>query len=296
MVYGAIAANFGIAVAKFVAAALTGSSAMLSEGFHSLVDTGNQGLLLLGVHQGRHPPDEGHPFGHGRALYFWSLVVAIVLFGVGGGLSLYEGITHVINPAPLEDPLVAYIVLAVAVVLEGSSFLVAAHEILPDVREEGMWQAFRTSKDPSTLTVLAEDSAAVTGLVLAAAGIAAAHLFDEPRLDGAASIAIGVLLALVALLLARESRGLLIGERADEAAEERLRAAVERVPSVARLASMRTMHLGPDEILVTLRVEPAPGADPIAAIDAARASIRDAEPRATDITIEPARERGAASA
>ena len=216
VVYAAIAANFGIAIAKFVAAALTGSSAMISEGIHSLVDTGNQGLLLLGLRQSRRPPDVEHPFGYGKELYFWSLIVAIVIFGVGGGVSIYEGITHILDPSPLEDPLVNYIVLGLAFVLEGASWVVALREVSSQTTpDEGLVTTIRTAKDPSVITVLLEDSAALVGLMIAAVGIYLSHALEDPRIDGMASLAIGGVLVLVALFLAAEARGLLVGERAD---------------------------------------------------------------------------------
>ncbi len=224
VIYAAIAANLGIAIAKFLAAALTGSSAMISEGVHSLVDTGNQGLLLLGLGRASRPPDDEHPFGHGKELYFWSLIVAILIFGIGGGVSIYEGITHILDPTPLEDPLVNYIVLAVAFVLEGSSWFVAAREVSGRVRPgEGFVDSVRTSKDPSVVTVLLEDSAALAGLVVAAVGIYLAHALEAPWIDGVASLIIGSILVSVALFLASESRGLLIGERADVELIERLK-------------------------------------------------------------------------
>ena len=289
VIYGALAANLGIAVAKFIAAALTGSSAMISEGIHSLVDTGNQLLLLFGIHRGRAPADHEHPYGHGRALYFWSLVVAILLFGIGGGMSIYEGVTHIVSPTPIGDPTISIVVLAIAALLEGSSWTIAARDLLPAVRREGIIGALRTSKDPSTLTVLAEDSAALTGLAIAFAGIVGASALDEPRLDGLASIGIGTLLATVAVFLAVETRSLLIGETADDTSLEAIGAALEWPDRVARVDRLRTMHLGPEEILVTARVvlrdDDRQGvADSVAGL---HRRIREAEPRATDITIEP---------
>lgn len=289
VVYAAIAANLGIAVAKFVAAALTGSSSMISEGVHSVVDTGNQALLLLGIHRSRRRADDEHPFGHGKELYFWSLVVAIVLFGIGGGVSLYEGITHVLEPSHIDDPLPNFIVLGIAFGLEGTSWTVALRELLPEIRSEGVMAALRTNKDPSLVTVLLEDSAALAGLLTAAIGIALATALDEPRFDGAASIVIGVLLAFVAVFLAFESRGLLIGEQVDTDLMATLRRTADAEPDVVAIEQVRTMHLGPNEVLVTLRVrfteQDAPGV--IDAIDRLRTALEGADPRLTDVVIEP---------
>ncbi len=290
VIYAALAANLGIAVAKFIAAALTGSSSMISEGVHSVVDSGNQGLLLLGVRRSARPPDADHPFGHGKELYFWGLVVAIVLFGLGGGVSLYEGITHVLEPTPVADPLPSFIVLGIAFILEGTSWTVAAREIAPEVRAEGILAALRTNKDPSVITVLLEDSAALAGLIVAGIGISLAVMFDEPRFDGAASIVIGALLAFVAVFLAYESRGLLIGEQVDSDLMATLRRTTEAQDDVVAIERVRTMHLGPDEVLITMRVQfdEAATVDLVGAIGRLRDRLRVADDRLSDVTIEPA--------
>jgi len=290
VVYAAIVANLGIAVAKFVAAGLTGSSAMISEGIHSLVDTGNQGLLLLGLRRSQRPPDVEHPFGHGKELYFWSLIVAIVIFGVGGGVSIYEGITHILDPTPLEDPLVNYIVLGVAFILEGSSWLVALREVLSEkMPDEGFIGSVRTAKDPSVITVLLEDSAALIGLVIAAVGIYLAHVLEEPRLDGMASLAIGGVLVLVALFLASESRGLLVGERADPELTDRLRLVAEAEDEVDAVEDIRSMHLGPDHVVITLRVRfaSAEGDRLAGVITRLEERLRAEDERLGDITMQP---------
>src|SRR5690242_18712926 len=216
VLYAALAANLGIAVAKFIAAALSGSSSMLSEGFHSVVDSGNQVLLIYGGHKAKRPPDHQHPFGYGRELYFWSFVVAILIFAVGAGVSIYEGYRHIREPEQLQSATLNYIVLAVSAALEGSSWFLARREFATAKGDTGWWQAVRQSKDPPTFIVLFEDSAALAGLAVAAIGVWASHYWQDPRIDGAASIGIGLILAAVAVLLARESKGLLIGERADE--------------------------------------------------------------------------------
>jgi len=290
VVYAAIVANFGIAIAKFVAAALTGSSAMISEGIHSLVDTGNQGLLLLGLRQSRRPPDVEHPFGYGKELYFWSLIVAIVIFGVGGGVSIYEGITHILDPSPLEDPLVNYVVLGLAFVLEGASWVVALREVSSQTTpDEGLVTTIRTAKDPSVITVLLEDSAALVGLVIAAVGIYLSHALEDPRIDGMASLAIGGVLVLVALFLAAEARGLLVGERADPDLTDRLRLIAESDEEVDLVEDIRSMHLGPDHVVITLRLQfTSDEADRLAeVITRLEERLRAEDPRLGDITMQP---------
>lgn len=254
-IYAAIAANFLIAVSKFIVAGITGSSAMLSEGIHSVADTGNQLLLLLGVRRSRVPPDALHPFGHGKELYFWSLVVAIVLFGVGGGMSLYEGIIHLQHPEPIENPLWSYAVLFIGVVVEGAAWLIALRAIL-EVRGQGqsLWQAVRTSKDPAVFTVLGEDTAALLGLLVAFLGVFLSHRLDMPALDGVASLIIGVILIVVASFLAFESRDLIIGECANPALVKGVRGVLEDEAAVERVERLLTMHLGPKDVLVAMEV------------------------------------------
>ena len=288
-VYGAVIANTGIAIAKFVAAALTGSSAMLSEGIHSVVDTGNQGLLLLGIRRSKAPPDEDHPFGHGKELYFWSLVVAVVLFGVGGGLAIYEGVIHVLEPVHIEDPFVTYVVLALAFVLEAGSFTVAVRELLKEANGHSLIHTLRYSKDPSLPTVLFEDSAALIGLVAAFLGILLAQITGDPRFDGVGSLVIGAVLAVVAVVLAYESRGLLIGERAEPELIEQVRATATAHPGVARVVDVRTMHVGARRVIVNLRV--AFNGDRKSDVEAAIAKLHESldqiDGGLLDVTIEP---------
>jgi cation diffusion facilitator family transporter len=261
-VVAAIAANLIIAIIKFVAAALSGSSAMIAEGIHSLVDTGNGCLVLLGMRQARRPADGTHPFGYGKSLYFWTNIVAISIFGIGGGMSLYEGISHIRLVAPggeLGDPTAAYIVLGISLLVEGASFTVAVREFLRAKGETSAWQYIMQSKDPSLYTVVLEDSAAMLGLLFAFLGIFLGHLLENPYLDGAASIAIGLLLMSVAWILASRTQGLLVGEgvNPDELADIRRR--VEADPAVDRTGDILTMYMGPHDLLVNMGVCFVPG-------------------------------------
>lgn len=254
-VYGAIAANVGIAVTKFAVAGITGSSAMLSEGIHSAVDTFNGVLLLAGLKWSRRPATAEHPFGHGKELYFWSLIVAVLIFGLGGGVSLYEGVVHIRHPLPIKDPTWNYVVLAVAALFEGASFVVALREIRGRQGLGSLWRSLRRSKDPSTYTVVAEDGAALAGLAIAGAGIAASHHYGIPELDGVASWLIGLLLVGVAVLLIREARGLLIGEGLRAETAEVIRGMAKAWPSVQDAGRVLSMYLGPDEVLVSIEID-----------------------------------------
>jgi cation diffusion facilitator family transporter len=254
-IYAAIAANLGIAVTKFAAAAFTGSSAMISEGIHSLVDTGNGGLMLLGVHRSRRPADDRHPFGYGKELYFWTLIVAIVIFAVGGGISAYEGLLHVLHPSHLENPTWNYVVLGLSLVFESYSFIVALKAFQSAKGDLSLWQSIETSKDPTTYTVLFEDSAALLGLVVAFAGVFFSQVFDIAYFDGAASILIGVILAVVAILLAYESKGLLVGEAVDPKTLKDIRRLAESDARVEAMKSALTMHFGPKTILLAMDLQ-----------------------------------------
>ncbi|HEV7508086.1 MAG TPA: cation diffusion facilitator family transporter [Thermoanaerobaculia bacterium] len=288
-IYGALAANLLIAATKFVAAGFTGSSAMLSEGIHSLVDTGNEILLLLGLKKSRKPADVGHPFGHGKELYFWSLIVAVALFGVGGGMSVYEGITHLLRPHPLKDLVWSYGVLGCAFVSEGVSWILSVRPLLPEIRKDGLWKAVRTSKDPSILTVLFEDSAALAGLIVAFAGVALGQWLGTPYADGIASIVIGLLLAGVALFLVYQSKRLLLGESADPEVVEDIRALARAIPAVVEVKPPLTMHLGPDEVLLNLEIDFRPDATAAqitAAIERLEKDVRERHPEIGRIFIE----------
>jgi cation diffusion facilitator family transporter len=250
----ALAANVGIAIAKFVAAAITGSSAMLTEGVHSLVDSGNQLLLMYGQKRALKPADEQHPGGYGRELYFWSFVVALLVFALGAGVSIYEGIQHFLEPEPAVSPLVAYGVLVVAFALEGGSTIAAFREFARARGGKTWWGALVSTKDSTTVIVLLENGAAMAGLLIAGAGLALSKLTGEPRFDGVASILIGVLLGLVAIFLAREAKGLLIGEAADPKLIAGIRRNVTR-EGVMGVGEIITIHNAPDQIVVAVNVD-----------------------------------------
>lgn len=254
-IFAAIAGNFAIAVTKFTAAAFTGSSAMISEGIHSLVDTGNGGLLLLGIRMSKKPADTTHPFGYGKELYFWTLIVATLIFGVGGGVSIYEGILHLFHPSPLQDPTWNYVVLGLAMIFEAIVFVIAFREFQASKGRQSIWQAVRTSKDPTTFTVLFEDSAAMLGLIAAVVGIFLGHYFENPYLDGAASIVIGLILTAVAFFIGYESKGLLIGEGADPAVLRSIKRLAESDPKITTVERPLTMYFGPHTVLLTMDVE-----------------------------------------
>jgi cation diffusion facilitator family transporter len=253
-IVAAILGNTAIAVIKFVAGAMTGSSAMISEGIHSVVDTGNGGLLFYGLRRGARPSDVQHPFGHGMEVFFWSLIVAVSIFGIGGGLSIYEGILHIQHPAPLENPLINYIVLAAAIVFEAISFTVAWRAFRGTRGQRGTMSAIHHGKDPSLFTVLFEDTAAVLGLVVAFVGILLSHLLNAPAIDGAASVVIGCILITAALWLAYESKSLLVGETADPVLVAEVKGIVLDDPAVIGLGTVLTMHLGPDDVLLNIEV------------------------------------------
>lgn len=295
--YAALAANLLIAVAKFIAAGITGSSSMLTEGVHSVVDSTNQLLLLYGQHRAGRAPDAQHPFGYGRELYFWSFVVAILIFALGAGVSVYEGWQHVQHPEPVESPLVNYAVLAIAFALEGSSCLVALRAFARAKGQTGWWQAFRESKDPSTFIVLFEDSAALFGIIVAALGNLLSQLLDAPVFDGIASIVIGAILGLVALILARESKALLIGERADPEVIRRVHAIVTAHPAIAAVNHIRTLHTAPDKVFVAISADfedAVTMGDGETIIETLEQELRDTLPMLSSIYIRPEKREQAA--
>lgn len=254
-VYAALAGNLAVACTKLAAAIITGSSAMFSEAVHSAVDTGNEVLLLFGYRQAERRPNLVHPFGYGRELYFWSFIVALALFGLGAGVSLYQGIHHIMNPQPVKQVMVSYVVLGLSFLFEGASWWVAWRGFEKARGATPFWQAFRQSKDPPAFMVLFEDSAALIGITLAAAGIFAADMFDMPVFDGIASVMIGLVLAITAGLLAVESKSLLIGERAPPALVAAVQRIAEDMPGVVRANSALTAQLSPNQSTVGLNIE-----------------------------------------
>lgn len=255
VILAAIAANLGIAISKFIVAALTGSSAMLAEGIHSAVDTGNELLLLLGIKHSNRPADEWHPFGYGKVLYFWALIVALSVFSLGGGISIWQGISSLRAPPKLEDPFWNYVVLGMAFLFEAYSWHVSWKAIDQRRRPgESLLAAIRRSKDAPVITVMIEDSAALLGIVIAFAGIFFGHWLNLPWLDPAASILIGLVLVGAAVLLAHETGGLLVGESMDREQVMQIRRIITRVPHVESLGEVLTMQLGPDQVLLTVSI------------------------------------------
>ena len=254
-IYAAIVGDLLVAATKFGAAVWTGSSAMLSEGIHSTVDVGNGLLLLYGLHRGAVPADRDHPLGHGREVYFWSFVVALLVFALGAGVSLYEGVTHIPDADPIQNVRVNYVVLAFSALFDGSAWWISLRNFKGKKRYADLFGAIHESKDPPSFIVLFEDSAALIGLLIAFAGIYLSVRFNAPVLDGAASILIGVVLAVTAALLARETKGLLIGERADQRIHDSLLRIAGGMEGVAHVNGVLTIHLAPQQILVGLSLE-----------------------------------------
>lgn len=269
---------------------------MLTEGVHSLVDSGNQVLLLYGQSRAKRPPDALHPFGYGRELYFWAFVVAILIFAIGAGVSIYEGWSHIADPEPLRDPTINYVVLGIAFLLEGTSWSIAVREFNARRGGQGWWKAVRRSKDPAGFIVLFEDSAALLGLAIAAVGVWASHTFGDPRIDGMASVAIGAVLAAVAVLLAREAKGLLIGESADPDLVVAIWRLLERRPEITAVNHVRTIHTAPDAVFVAVSAD---FDDALAMgraetlIEEMEAELKAAEPRLSSIYIRPEKRRDA---
>ncbi len=255
VIYAALVGNALIAITKFIAAGVTGSSAMLSEGIHSTVDTSNELLLLYGIHRAKKPADEFFPFGYGKEIYFWSFVVAIFIFAVGAGASLYEGIHHLYHPRPLEHAFANYIVLVLAVVFEGATWFVAFKEFSHQKGRRSYLEMVHRAKNPSVFVVLFEDSAALLGLLVAFLGILLGQLTGKTWYDGAASIVIGLLLAGTAIWLAYEIKGLLVGESAQPEVVRGIRRIAAGYPEIEHVNEVLTMHMGPEFILVNLSVD-----------------------------------------
>jgi len=289
-IIAALAANGGIAVAKFTGYLITGSAAMLAEAVHSVVDTSNQALLLFGQRAAAKAPDALHPFGHGRSRYFWSFVVALVLFSLGSMFALYEGYEKVRHPVELSSPLVAIAILLVAIGLETYSFRTAIRESRPLKGDGSWWRFLRTSRNPELPVVLLEDTAALIGLALALIGVGLSVVTGNPVWDGVATLGISALLGVVAVFLMVEMHSLLIGEGATAAEDQAIRAALEGTENVTRLIHIRTQYLGPDEMLVGAKIAVVPSLDlagVAATIDAAEANVRAAVPAALVIYLEP---------
>ena len=289
-VVAALAANLGIAAIKFVAAWVTGSSAMLSEGIHSLVDTANEWLLLLGLRASQQPATEQRPFGYGRELYFWAFMVAVFIFAIGGGLSLYEGYEHLRHPAPLASPTWNYVVLAVAFCLDGTSFLVARRTFNAQRGKQPFWAAFRASKDPSIFVVLFEDASDLLGLLIAFLGVFLSHWLQMPVLDGVASLLIGLLLLVVAGLLLRETKSLLLGEPAAPQLLHQVAELANAEPAILHTAAPLSTYLSPHEILVVLPVAFAPdlpASQLTHVVERLRAAIQHAHPDVRHVFVQP---------
>lgn len=263
---------------------------MLSEGIHSVADTGNQGLILLGLKRSQKPADEQHPFGHGKELYFWSLIVAIVLFGLGGGLSVYEGVTHILHPSDLGSPVWNYLVLGIAFVTEGTTWFMALREMQHQQKsDESFWQTLRSSKDPSTYTVLGEDTAALLGIFVAFLGVFLGHQLDMPILDGIASLVVGLILIIIALFLAYESKGLIVGESANRDLVQRVRQIAQTDSAVDRVKTILTMHFGPQDVLLNMDISFRPtltASEVATAVDRLETNIHQEVPIIKRIFIE----------
>ena len=289
-IYTALGANLAIAITKFIAASVTGSSAMVSEGIHSLVDTLNEVLLLLGLKRSQRPADERRPFGYGKELYFYSFIVSVLIFAVGGGLSFYEGITHLQHPNKIEDPMWNYIVLGIAIVLDGTSLVTALRAFNEQRGSQPFWSAVKASKNPATFVVLFEDASDVLGLIIAFLGVFLGHQLNNPYLDGVASILIGILLTAVSVLLTRESRSLLMGEAADPAIVQRIIRATEANPGVLKSVRALTFQMGPEEIVLIQRVAfrfDISSKDTVQTMAQIRQAVQEAEPSVRQVFIEP---------
>lgn len=289
-VWAALAGNLAVALAKALAAAMTGSAAMLSEAVHSLVDTANEVLLLYGIARSARPADPTHPLGYGRELYFWSFVVALLIFALGAGVSLYEGVTRLLNPQPIERPGVIYGVLAISLAFEGASWWISMRAFGATKRNLGWWEAFRRSKDPPAFIVVFEDSAAILGIFTAAGGITAALLTGDARWDAIASLVIAAILACIAGLLAQESKELLIGERADPAVSSAILRTAAAMPGICSANSIVTIQIAPHSIVATLSLD---FFDYMRATDIERAvidlerQIRTTHPEVSALFIKP---------
>lgn len=290
VIYAALAGNIAIAVTKFAAALWTGSSAMLSEGLHSLVDTSNEGLLLFGMRRAARPADRSHPFGYGMELYFWAFVVALLIFALGGAVSIYEGVLKILKPEPLTDPWVNFVVLAACILFEALSFRVAWRELRARYPDLHPWRAVKASKDPSVFAVLLEDAAALVGLSVALVGLGLEYLLDAPVLDGAASVGIGLVLVVTAVVLSREILSLMTGESASREVLDAARALLVRDPRVEAIQELLSLHLGPRDILLAVAIDfrdELTGGEIEAAARELTAVLREGQPSITRVFLRP---------
>ena len=288
-IIAAFSANLGIAIMKFIAFVFTGAASLLAESIHSLADTGNQALLLVGSKRSHRAPTPEHPFGYGPERYFWSFIVALVLFSVGGLFALYEGITKVMDPHHVDNPIWGFIVLSVAIILEGFSLRTAVKETRLIKGDQSYWQFIKNAKFPELPTVLLEDIGALFGLVFALGGLTVATLTDDSRYDAIGSISVGVLLIVIAYILAVEMKSLLIGESVDKEVMTKIRAAILEGDEAKQIIHIKTMHLGPDDILIGVKIDSSGTtlkevADGINAIEA---RVRKAVPDVHTLYIEP---------
>lgn len=288
VIYAALIGNGLIAISKFVAASITGSSAMLSEAIHSVVDTGNQGLMLLGLRRAKRPADDSHPFGYGAEIYFWAFIVAILVFAVGAGVSAYEGVRKLLHPHDMTDVHINLIVLGLAICFEAVAWYIAYKEFNKVRGRRSFIAAVKGAKDPTIITVLFEDTAAMLGLFVALIGILIASEAGIPEADGIASIVIGVVLAGTALMLAIETKGLLIGERATKETIHGIRLIVADTPGILRVNELLTLHIGPEDVLATMRLDFADelsSADVEATITQMETRIREKFPEIAQVYI-----------
>jgi cation diffusion facilitator family transporter len=289
-IYSALFANLLIAITKFVAAFVTGSSAMISEGIHSLVDTGNEVLLLYGMKRSQKPADSLRPFGYGQELYFWAFIVSVLIFAIGGGMSFYEGVTHIMHPVKMSDPKWNYIVLAFAFVFDGISLITALKDFNRQRGSTPFWTYVKISKDPTTFVVVFEDSADVIGLLVAFLGVYLGHRLNNPYFDGIASLIIGLLLTFISIMLAKESRSLLMGESADPGLLSEVRIIVESDPAIRKSQHQLSTYLAPEELLLLLKVsfnKELSSHEIASSISRIRSSIQETYPEIKQIYIQP---------
>ncbi|MHA4895930.1 cation diffusion facilitator family transporter [Pedobacter sp. PWIIR3] len=289
-IYSALIANLLIAITKFIAGALSSSAAMISEGIHSLVDTVNQLLLLFGIHQSKKPADAARPFGYGKELYFWSFIVSILIFGLGGGLSIYQGITHIIHPDELRDPTWNYVVLGLSVIFEGSSLYIAWKEFNETRQGDSWWRSIIQSKNPASFLVLFEDGGAVLGLIIVAICLFIGHHFNLPYMDGLASLLVGLLLVAISMILARESRSLLMGEGIATETQQKIISLAQHDETVIQARHILSTYQSPEEVVLMLIIafkDDLDTEDINKAIIRIRRSIKAAFPLVSFIIIQP---------